>query len=153
METGSFSTSSAEFRRAHAEHNGAVCDYLSQVDEFDDWVVTTAFYAALHWMRSHLFPRTVPATDGESRESIANFEAYRTWHGSTLGRRTSPHQLLLELSRSDCPGEIFSAYKSLHDQCMAARYVDYRTKKKTSVKARRSLERIRDFCQAGQDAA
>jgi len=45
-------------RRKHAIHNEQVCDYLLASNEFHDWVVTTAFYAALHFVQSDIFPLT-----------------------------------------------------------------------------------------------
>ena len=40
----------------HAVHNERACDFLLSSGEFNDWVVTTTFYAALHYVRYELFP-------------------------------------------------------------------------------------------------
>lgn len=43
-------------RKEHAIHNEAACDFLLSSKRFNDWVVTTAFYSALHFIQHELFP-------------------------------------------------------------------------------------------------
>jgi hypothetical protein len=42
----------------HAKHNESVCNYLGRKDDFSDWVITTSFYSALHYVRHLMFPLT-----------------------------------------------------------------------------------------------
>lgn len=42
--------------KEHANHNAELCDLLLNNGRFNDWVVTTAFYAALHFVNYILFP-------------------------------------------------------------------------------------------------
>jgi hypothetical protein len=48
------SASSESF--AHGEHNEKACDLLALNQGFPDWVITTAFYASLHFVTSKIFP-------------------------------------------------------------------------------------------------
>jgi hypothetical protein len=45
-------------RKQHAIHNEEVCDFLLSSNKFNDWVVTTAFYSALHFVQHEIFPIT-----------------------------------------------------------------------------------------------
>ncbi len=40
----------------YAQHNEKACKYLDKKPEFTDWVITTAFYSALHFVRYKIFP-------------------------------------------------------------------------------------------------
>ena len=40
----------------HAEHNEKAYRYLCQEPEFSDWIITTAFYSAIHYIRHRMFP-------------------------------------------------------------------------------------------------
>ena len=41
---------------AHAKHNERVCNYLGRSADFGDWVITTAFYSAMHYVRHLMVP-------------------------------------------------------------------------------------------------
>ncbi len=43
-------------RREHAEHNEALCRHLIAQGGFNDWVITTAFYGAMHFVYHQCFP-------------------------------------------------------------------------------------------------
>lgn len=43
-------------RFQHGEHNEEVCDLLALNQKFSDWTITTAFYAALHFVSYKIFP-------------------------------------------------------------------------------------------------
>ncbi|MBX7216157.1 MAG: hypothetical protein K1X90_04245 [Candidatus Kapabacteria bacterium] len=55
-------------KQGHALHNEQVCDYLAMHGGFSDWVVTTTFYSAIHWIEDYLFPCVVK--DGEEEIEI-----------------------------------------------------------------------------------
>lgn len=40
----------------HAKHNERVCNYLGKNADFGDWVITTSFYAAMHYVRHLIVP-------------------------------------------------------------------------------------------------
>lgn len=45
-------------RKQHAIHNEEACDFLLSSNKFNDWVITTAFYSALHFVQHEIFPLT-----------------------------------------------------------------------------------------------
>lgn len=45
-------------RKEHGEHNEKLCDHLLSNGNYNDWVVTTAFYAALNFVKYQIFPFT-----------------------------------------------------------------------------------------------
>lgn len=147
MATDLPSASTTGSRREHALHNERVCNYLVEAGEYNDWVVTTAFYAALHWIEHYLFPYTIPYKGID--QVFNDINHYAVWLKRESGDRTSKHVLRLELVRDNCKG-ICASYQSLYDNCMSARYRDYRVSQKLVVKARKSLKQIHEFCD--QDA-
>ncbi|HCA42575.1 MAG TPA: hypothetical protein DEP28_04900, partial [Bacteroidetes bacterium] len=59
----------------HAEHNEKACQLLFKTNEFNDWVVTTAFYSSLHSVSFKLFPLT---NDENKYESLSTY--YKALH-------------------------------------------------------------------------
>jgi hypothetical protein len=43
----------------HAVHNESVSNYLSKHEKYSDWVITTSFYSALHFVRHLMLPETI----------------------------------------------------------------------------------------------
>lgn len=40
----------------HATHNEEVCSHLDDNTKYSDWIITTAFYSAMHFMKHKIFP-------------------------------------------------------------------------------------------------
>ncbi len=69
-------------RKKHAKYNELLCEVLAEDGRWDDWVVTTAFYSAMHFVEFKLFPMR------EAGTSYPAFEQYD--HGYTsMSRRAS----------------------------------------------------------------
>lgn len=85
-------------RKNHALHNEAVCDYLELREEFADWIITTAFYAALQFLSYKIFPFEVPAIEGKKTriDTIDDFYLYRN------SNKLSKHELLADLVEKHC---------------------------------------------------
>jgi hypothetical protein len=143
MATDSPSASSTNLRREHALHNEKVCHHLAESNEYNDWVVTTAFYSALHWIEHHLFPYTLEE-DG-AMQKFDDINEYSLWLTQEYGIRSGKHMLRLEMVRERCPA-IRATYESLYDNCMSARYRDYRVSQKLVAKALKCLSEIHAFC-------
>ena len=145
---GSDDKTSRYTKQGHALHNQKVCDYLSEHGEFHDWVITTAFYSAIHWIEDYLFPFHVK--DGKADIEIGSLEAYTQFYNDSLGLRKSNHAIRTMLVGEKCR-EILSSYSSLYDNCMTARYIDYRKDIRAATKARRCLVAIAEFCRQGSE--
>ena len=46
-------------KQEHAKHNEDACHYLNQSGKYNDWVITTAFYSAMHYVQYELFSMEV----------------------------------------------------------------------------------------------
>ncbi len=114
-----------------AKHNERVCNYLSEEEDYSDWVVTTAFYSSIHYLRDHILPfddggRTYTTFDTLFEDKKANQE----------GR----HGFQLNLVKRLCPKVAFE-YQRLLDMSVNARYHNYKYEKKEATMAKRYLRR------------
>jgi len=124
-------------RRSHAVHNEKACDYLLKSRQFNDWVVTTAFYSALHYVRSVLFPLTINGTTYNNLDNY--FYVLRNKPHNNL----SKHQIIIQLVNSNLKS-VASHYRWLHDSCMTTRYNDYQVSDKKAKTARKRLSQIKN---------
>ncbi len=116
--------------KAHAEHNAALCEKLNREGGFNDWVVTTAFYAALHFVHSKLFGKP-----GES---------FHTYFNSLGPSKSNKHRETINLvySRTKFGAE----YEHLHDMSHTARYRNYQISKTMVDASTRNLSIIKANC-------
>lgn len=133
-------TSSQESHKAHALHNEQVYQFLKKKAEFIDWRVTTAFYTALHFVESKLFPLTTKFAGKEN--SFRSIEEYRNFYG-----KRSKHQARIHAVKNNIKG-CRTEYKELFDLSMQARYRDYQFNNAEQVdrKIERCLVRIKKAC-------
>jgi len=124
----------------HAKHNEDACNYLIEAGNFRDWVVTTAFYSALHYIEYELFP----LQDGGNQ-----YESFPLYYRNVLVPNAikeeleiNKHEALIGLVK-DKLAHIYANYKWLHDSCMNARYNRYTVSRTISKKARISLSEIK----------
>lgn len=123
--------------KEQAEHNESVCQMLYSNGSCNDWVVTTAFYSAMHFVYSVLFPLTI------------NGFIYQTFHlyHISLPRQNRPnkHRLTLTLVETHRP-EMYIQYRWLFDSSMNARYRNYRVSQGLSDTAKSYLTWIKSKC-------
>lgn len=138
MDTSSRSTS--DKHRTHAEHNEAVCTYLQQREEFADWIITTAFYSALHWVEYLIFPYA--GTD-KVFQSLDEYVVHQ--------RRTNP---AYSLSHHETRVRLFEAnnriagaqFRWLKDLSRKSRYDTHLYAPTIVPLVRQNLTNIREFC-------
>ncbi|MCE6988982.1 hypothetical protein [Dyadobacter sp. CY323] len=128
--------------REHAEHNEKACDHLltgpnEEGVSFHDWVVTTAFYSAMHYVQHEIFPLQV----GDNVYRSFNEYYLKNFKGS---EKPSKHTAIAELVKIHIYNA-YSAYKALIDSCHTARYTDYQTSEAVAVAARRRLSQVKNF--------
>lgn len=123
-------------RRQHSEHNEQLCDLLIANGSFNDWVITSAFYSALHIIQHQLFPLTIGTV------VHGTFEDY---YSRVIKQTRTKHKSMISL----CSGNLsscYASYKWLHDACHGARYNDYRVDPSMANKARQELTRVKAVC-------
>jgi len=120
----------------HAIHNEEACNFLLSSGRFNDWVVTTAFYSALHYVCSEIFPFEQHSITFDS------FERYYRLNFKNTGNRKSKHSVIISLVNAQLPTcNIF--YRSLYDQCMKARYANYKVSTNIALKAKKDLDALK----------
>ena len=124
----------------HAEHNEKVCKYLDKKPEFTDWVITTAFYSALHYVQHKLFPLVISIRG--KRTKITCLDEYFS--------KNNPHQLnkhsVLAKLVEEKLSEISKDYNKLKDISLTARYHRYNYPREISNDAKKRLQTIKEFC-------
>lgn len=127
-------------RRKHAEHNEALCDHLLANGQFNDWVVTTAFYSAMHFVYHQLFPLKVGAT------TYPDFNDFYHRDGQTrYGRSASKHTVTVNMVFEFMP-KAGPAYRGLFDMCFRARYKDYQVSAAEAKAAKQRLGLVKAHC-------
>jgi len=120
--------------RVHAEHNEKLCSKLLAEKQFFDWVVTTAFYSALHYTEHQLFPLKIVAV---------TYPTFNHYYDSVLKKnhRISKHEGKAQLVNSNLT--CGSRYRWLLDACSNARYIDYNINEQTANLAKTCLDDIK----------
>lgn len=120
----------------HAAHNEEVCDFLLESKRYNDWVVTTAFYSALHFVQNDIFPITIKG------KKYNTFNKYYWRFAKKNNENISKHSATIDAVKKHNP-KCYSYYKSLHDSCMNARYREYNISYKEAVTARNRLAEMK----------
>ncbi|MEO8760151.1 MAG: hypothetical protein ABI388_03485 [Bacteroidia bacterium] len=123
--------------RDHGKHNKSVCDKLHLQDEFkcNDWVITTAFYSAIHYLDHALFP--YKHSDGSMFNDIN--DAHK------VIRKQSKHQTREYLVNQKINHHAVD-YNFLMSECWNARYSNYDVNPAIANLAVKKLESIIKFC-------
>jgi len=118
----------------HAKHNESLCKELSEKKVYFDWIVTTAFYSALHYVEHQLFPLTVgPST----------FSSFDTYYSRFKVNNDNKHYARKRLVYSNISSDAGAAYNWLMDNCWTAKYYDYTTCEQDADIAIQKLEKIK----------
>jgi hypothetical protein len=122
--------------KQHAIHNEAACDFLLSGNQFNDWVVTTAFYAALHYVQHEIFPLS------EGGNTYADFNVYFGKVLKQRNQRLNKHSATLQLVGTRLPG-CLPYYRWLYDACMTARYTNYKVSAGKARLAKSYLDQLK----------
>jgi hypothetical protein len=128
----------------HAEHNEKVYRYLCKEPEFCDWIITTAFYSAIYYIRHWMFPLEVTLKNGNTHK-FSDFESlFNSFKKDGEGR----HGFQLNWVR-DHYGAISKNYRRLYELSNEARYINYQfPSNKIISEVNGHLKVIRLFCRA-----
>lgn len=125
--------------KQHSAHNEGLCLQLQSEGKYNDWVITTAFYSAMHLVNHQLFPLVVKS------KTHLNFSRY--FEEEIKGKRVnkSKHQATVDLVATYL-GQCYTAYKWLNDQAHFARYNNYQVSKGSADYAVKQLNRVKAIC-------
>lgn len=121
-----------------ARHNRKACDHLHKTGEFSDWVVTTAFYCAMHYVYAAIFPFE------ETGTLYTTFEQYYNKHKTD---KSTKHSVTLDLAFKKFPSHIAAKYKQIKDAAHTARYQDYTHPPEVVKIIRSNLSKIEQYCE------
>jgi len=125
----------------HAIHNESACDYLMEKGNLQDWVITTSFYSALHYLRYRIFP--IQITINGKNQKIEDFESYCISQ-KIYGKK---HNTMRKLVEEFCSEDISAAYNQMLDLSWTARYNKYKFSSKMDKLSRRRLTVIANYAQ------
>lgn len=123
-----------------ARHNEQTCEYLQQDPRFKDWIVTTAFYSTIYYIRHKIIPYTVAGSENEI--VYQNFEEL---YQNFKREHQSRHQFTVEwVSRNH--REVAAEFRFLFDSCNSARYINYVVTKTVMDDCVKALSKIKEYC-------
>ena len=127
----------------HAKHNKEACEYIKDSGKFNDWVVTTAYYSALHFMQNELFP------DHYEHPINGEIKRYNTFQNyfQDSDKKLSKHGLLLELVEENVDDDdVINGFRSLKELCWTARYRQYQFNPAIANECYDNLELVSEYC-------
>ena len=127
----------------HALHNEEVFLHLLPNEKFADWIVNTAFYAALHFVDYKIFPLTF--SERGIQIKIDDIDSYAV---SMLNKHNNDkHVCRIKLVETKLR-PIAYEFNWLFSACKNARYNDFNftDPQKTCELAKKHLAAIKDFC-------
>jgi hypothetical protein len=122
----------------HALHNERTCKYLDKKPSYTDWVITTAFYSAYHFLQHKIFPLK---TVDNLKDTIPDFNRYCIVN-HIVNKKHHHFNLLVNAT----PENIAGCYKSLKNISWTARYNQYEFDRNISNEAKSNLKVIKEFC-------
>lgn len=119
----------------HARHNESVCNYLGKKEAYSDWVITTAFYSAMHYVRHLIIPVT------KKGKVYLDFESLFCDLKSPMDGRHGFLRNYVLMNYSSIGYE----YCKLHDMSTTARYTQYTYTRDQAKISKGYLEEIKNF--------
>lgn len=128
-------------RFEHGEHNEALCDHLliNTPGKFNDWVVTTAFYACIHFVEHKVFPTKIDS------DTFECFDDYCDHQHNKMKSSLSKHSLKADLVKKRIPA-VNAQYRWLKESCMNSRYTNYKVSDDKAKNSNRLMKIIKEAC-------
>lgn len=121
---------------SHASHNENLCLFLQKNGQYNDWVITTAFYSALHYTQHKLFPFTY---------NQISYNCFNDYYNAKKINKITKHKCMIKLVEQNIP-TIRARYRWLYDCCMNARYSNYNVSPQKAKKASTYMTDIKKVC-------
>lgn len=122
-------------KKLHGLHNAKACNLLIDLGngEFNDWIVTTAFYSALQLVHHHIFPLSI------LKRVFSSFDVY--YCSEYYNFEVAKHTVTRELVKSYMP-RVSGKYNWLFKECYNARYKHYKINGVIAKTAKEYLDEI-----------
>lgn len=124
----------------HGEHNESLSDYLleTKIGEFNDWIVTTSFYACIHFVEHKMFPMSM---GGENFKTFLDYCNYQQERNNNLSKHTHKSRLV----KNRLP-KISAQYRWLRDACHGSRYTNYNVSDQKAHDSNKIMKIIKNEC-------
>lgn len=122
-------------KQEHAQRNQKLSKQLYDSGEYFDWVITTAFYSAIHYVEDKILPCKVGSTQCKNINEVKS--AYQM-----PGRHSARERLVF----AELPLKVAGKYKWLDDKSRYSRYTTYKVTKTEADKALQYLSNIQKEC-------
>ena len=122
-------------RKEHGERNKQLSNELLTDKKYFDWVITTAFYSAIHFVEDHILPCEIKGKKCKNIDEVKR--AY-----AMPGRHASRERLVVDKMNFSTGAK----YKWLDDKSRYARYTTYKVTPSEAEKAKQYLEEIYAAC-------
>jgi hypothetical protein len=121
----------------HAYHNESACEYLLESGKFNDWVVTTAFYAAQYFVLHAIFPCEIQGVN------YKDFQTYFSKCVEPVNRKAKKHKAIVSLVTTHL-SLVQAEYTWLYTECMTARYNSYKVSDSFAQRAWQYMQQIKN---------
>jgi len=125
--------------KSQAEHNEEVCKYLHKANKYPDWVISSAFYSAIHYIDCCLFPDAYTMPNGHTKNCHSIDDYY-----NKSNQRIKMHQIRMHLVEDNFD-KIANSFKWLLEQSFQLRYRNYLASPDEAEIAIKYLKEIKDF--------
>lgn len=122
-------------KKKHGERNKNLSNELLKNALYHDWVITTAFYSAIHFVEDKILPCDINGINCKNINEVR--KAYKE-----RGRHSSREKLVFD----KLPLNIATKYKWLDDKSRYSRYVSFKVTPAESAKAQQFLNEIHVEC-------
>lgn len=122
-------------KKLHGERNKMLSGELFSGKKYYDWVITTAFYSAIHFVEDKILPCEV------STKLCKNISEVKSAYKMN-GRHSSRERLVFE----KLPLGIAAKYKWLDDKSRYSRYTTFKVTNTEADKAQQYLKEIYEAC-------
>lgn len=128
---------------SHATHNKKISNLLyNSKEECSDWVVTTSYYSAYHYLKSFLFPGTFFCHKRRRDYEFSSFEEYyKSYKTVNFANRHEAMNHIVDCYLED----LADSCQFLKDGCIEARYYNYQVPPKKAEESLNELNVISDY--------
>lgn len=128
----------------HAEHNYELHNFLLENGNFDDWTITTGFYAGIKFLQNALFPSQYICPSDRTMKNFNSFAEYIKANRNL--NQANAHRILENIVETYIDeDDVKNSYKDLKGVCHFARYINYNVGKQRLTVATDALKVIKDF--------
>lgn len=128
----------------HARHNKNACEFLKGSGEYNDWVVTTAYYSAYHYAINTIFPTELYCFKRNKTREFQTFEDY--YNSYKDQHKKSRHDCIVQLTGSELGG-VKRFIRFLKDECITSRYYNYQVSDDVSEDCISNIKSFSTFCE------